>query len=110
MMWSVFTRRSVMWLVWDWWSVREFISQFYGWLLIMVISVVCFGPVVNPVVDTLIGFDWLTVLLRVWDGWSALSLFHFVNCAWIDYFSMSSVYSKTGNWIFLKIPQKICLD
>ena len=76
----------------------------------MVISLVCFGSMVNSVVGTLIGLDRLNILWIIWDGWSALSLYHLVNFAWIDYFSLSSIYSKTGSWIFLKISQKLCLD
>jgi len=71
----------------------------------MVISVVCFGSI-DSVVYTLIRSDRLSVLLIVWDGWSALSLFHLVNFPWIGYFSWSSLYSKPGCWIFLKIQQK----
>jgi len=101
-MWSILSRWSILWSVWDWWSVRDCRSIL--WLDID--SVVCFGSMVNSVVGTLIGFDLLSVLLMVWDGCPALPLFHLVNFSWIDYFSLSSFYSKTGCWIFLEIPQK----
>jgi len=110
-MWSVLTRRLVIWSVWDWWSVRKIIGQFYGWLLINGHFCGLFwvdGQLCSRYSNR---FRLLPVLLMVWNGWSALSLFHLVNFAWIYYFSLGSLYSKTGSLIFLRIRQKqICLD
>jgi len=86
------------------------VNSMVGYWLV-VISVVCFGSVVNSVFNTLIGFDRLTVLLRVWDGWSALLLFHLVNFAWIYYFSSSCFNFKKRKLDCSKNSTKnICLD